>query len=126
MSNSLVTSWTVALPSSPARGISHARILEWVAISYSRGSPGPRDQTHISCIGRQFFTTEPPGKPTYALNQLPKWQHMCLDIKTKQSINPQNPAKALNESYKFTKLLRYSDDRVLLVCYQFISDWLLI
>ena len=126
MSNSLVTSWTVAPPNSPAHGISHARILEWVAISYSRGSSGPRDQTHISCIGRQFFTTKPPGKPTYTLNQLPKWQHMCLDIKTKQSINPQNPAKALNESYKFTKLLRYSDDRVLLVCYQFNSDWLLI
>ena len=29
-----------------------ARILEWVAISFSKGSPGPRDQTHISCSGR--------------------------------------------------------------------------
>ena len=28
------------------------RILEWVAISYSRGSSPPRDQTHMSCISR--------------------------------------------------------------------------
>ena len=30
--------------------ISQARILEWVAISSSRGSPWPRDWTHVSCI----------------------------------------------------------------------------
>ena len=43
----------------PARllvhGIFQARILEWVAISFSRGSSWPRDWTHISCIGRQVF-----------------------------------------------------------------------
>ena len=35
--------------------ILHARILEWVAISFSRGSSQPRDQTSVSsiyCIGR--------------------------------------------------------------------------
>ena len=32
--------------------ISQARILEWVAIFFSRGSSRPTDQTHISCIGR--------------------------------------------------------------------------
>ena len=35
--------------------ISQARILEWVAISFSRGSSQPRDQTRISCIGRQIL-----------------------------------------------------------------------
>ena len=39
-------------PGSFAHGISQARILEWVAISFSRGSSGPRDRTHISWIGR--------------------------------------------------------------------------
>ena len=35
------------------RGISQARILEWVAtIPFSRESSQPRDQTHVSCIGR--------------------------------------------------------------------------
>ena len=35
--------------------IFQAIILEWVAISYPRGSSRPRDQTHISCIGRQIL-----------------------------------------------------------------------
>ena len=43
-------------PGSSVHGILQARILEWVAISSSRGSSWPRDQTHvsgISCTGRQ-------------------------------------------------------------------------
>ena len=39
-------------PGSSAHGISQARILEWVAISFSRGSSLPRDQNQVSCIGR--------------------------------------------------------------------------
>ena len=35
--------------------MSQARILEWVAISSSRGSSQTRDQTHVSCIGRWIF-----------------------------------------------------------------------
>ena len=40
------------LPGSSVHGISQSRILEWVAIPFSRGSSWPRDRTHISCIGR--------------------------------------------------------------------------
>ena len=39
-------------PDSSVHGISQARILDWVAISFSRGSSQPRNQTHISCIGK--------------------------------------------------------------------------
>ena len=45
-------------PGSSVHGISQARILEWVAISFTKGSSWPRDQTHISCvscIGRQIL-----------------------------------------------------------------------
>ena len=49
-------------PSSSVHGISQARILEWVAVSFSRGSSWPRDQTCVSCIAGRFFTTESPGK----------------------------------------------------------------
>ena len=35
--------------------ISQARILEWVAISFSRGSSWTRDRTHVSCISRQIL-----------------------------------------------------------------------
>ena len=38
-----------SLPGSSVRGFSQARILEWVAISFSRGSSWPRDRTHVSC-----------------------------------------------------------------------------
>ena len=41
-------------PGSSVLGISQARILEWVAISSSRGSSWPRDRTWVSCIGRQI------------------------------------------------------------------------
>ena len=54
-------------PACSVRGIFLARILAWVAISYSRGSFWPRDWNSVSCtscIGRQFFTTVPPGKPS--------------------------------------------------------------
>ena len=37
-------------PGSSVHGISQARILEWVAISYSRGSAQPRDWTWVSCV----------------------------------------------------------------------------
>ena len=45
-------------PGSSVRGILQPRILERVAISYSRGSSQPRHQTHISgifCVGRQIL-----------------------------------------------------------------------
>ena len=51
-------------PGSSVHGILQARILEWVTISFSRGSSWPREQTHICSAGR-FFTTEPPGKPEW-------------------------------------------------------------
>ena len=53
--------------SSSVHGISQARILEWVAISFSRGSSWPRDWTHVSCIAGRFFTSKPPGKPILLL-----------------------------------------------------------
>ena len=43
-------------PSSSVYGILQARRLEWVAISLSRGSSQPRDQTQVSCIAGGFFT----------------------------------------------------------------------
>ena len=42
-------------PGSSVHGILQARILEWVAIPFSRGSSWPRDRTQVSCIaGRPF------------------------------------------------------------------------
>ena len=52
-----------SLPGSTVRGISQARILERVAISFSRGSSWPRDQIHVSCTTGGFLPTELLGKP---------------------------------------------------------------
>ena len=38
------------------QGILQARILEWVAFSFSKGSSQPRDRTQVSCIAGRFFT----------------------------------------------------------------------
>ena len=52
------TPWTVALQTPLSTGILQGGILDWVAMSSSRGSSQPRDWTHISyvfCIGRQVL-----------------------------------------------------------------------
>ena len=43
-------------PGSSVHGILQARILEWVAMPSSRGSPQPRDWTHIFDTAGRFFT----------------------------------------------------------------------
>ena len=54
-------SWTLcnpvycSPPASSVHGVSLARTLEWVAISFPRASSRPRDQTWASCIGRQVL-----------------------------------------------------------------------
>ena len=42
-------------PGSSLQGISQARILEQIAISFSRGSSWPKDRTHVSWIGRSVL-----------------------------------------------------------------------
>ena len=43
-------------PGSSVHGILQARILEWVASPFSRGSPWPRDEAQVSYITGRFFT----------------------------------------------------------------------
>ena len=45
-----------SLPGSSGHGIFQARVLEWVAISFFRGSFRPRDQTQVFYIADMFFT----------------------------------------------------------------------
>ena len=53
-------------------GILMARILEWVAVLFSRGSSQPRDQTWVSCIA-DTLPSELPGKPS-------KWDYPSIFI----------------------------------------------
>ena len=54
-----------SLPCSSIHGIFQTRVLEWVAISFSRGSSQPRDRTWVSCIVGRRFTV-------WATREIPK------------------------------------------------------
>ena len=91
-----------SLPNSSVHGVLQARILEWVAVSSSRGSSPPRDWTcisYISCIAGGFFTAEPSEKPwrgvQHILNQT--WASRMTEI---LSLNQQCKQHG---SYGFTK-----------------------
>ena len=51
-----VTPWTIAHQAPLSKGILQVRILEWVALAFSRGSSWARDQTQVSCIAGRFFS----------------------------------------------------------------------
>ena len=58
-------------PGSSVHGIFQARILEWVAISFSRGSSWPRDWTWVSHIsGRFFYCLSHRGSPFNSINSI--------------------------------------------------------
>ena len=53
-----------SLTGSSIHGIFQAKILEWVAISFSRGSSQPRNRTQVYCIvGRCFYRLSHQGSP---------------------------------------------------------------
>ena len=68
-------------PGSSVHGILQVRILEWVAISSSRGSSWPRDQTHVPCIAGGFITG-PPGMPRGVFNfiQMPVVSFLIVPV----------------------------------------------
>ena len=75
MSDSSVTSWTVAHQAPLSLGILQARILEWVAISSSRDFPNPGIEPRSPKLQTDSLQPEPPGKPK-----------RCLDINKKKKI----------------------------------------
>ena len=70
----------------PGPSLHGARILEWVATSFSKGSSWPRDQTHVSCIDRQIFYLWATGKPIIINtgscydNKLPTYEHASCEL----------------------------------------------
>ena len=77
------TPWVIACQAPLSMGFLQARLLEWVAISPSRGSSRPRDRTWGSCIAGRFFTTSTTWEAL--LTSYTKINSKCfkdLDIKT--------------------------------------------
>ena len=53
-----------SLPGSSVHGIFQARVLEWGAMAFSRGSPQPRDRTQVSCIvSKTLYRLSHQGSP---------------------------------------------------------------
>ena len=71
-------------PGSSVHGILQARILEWVAISFSGDLPDPGIET-VSCIGGRFLLSKPPGL-AYCLHSLAffrilySWNHSACNL----------------------------------------------
>ena len=81
------------LPVSSVCGILQARILEWVAIPFSRGSSQPKDQSWVFRTAGRFFMSEPPKEPialevveNIEIYRKRKWVYMY--VKKPYVINP--------------------------------------
>ena len=64
-------------------GILEARILEWVAFPFSRGSTQPRDQSQVSLMARRFFTS-------WATRENPH-QMMTVSTQAPDPLEPKEP-----------------------------------
>ena len=76
VAQSCLTLWDrmdCSLPGSFVHGILQARILEWAAISFSRGSSWPRDRTQVSYIAGRFFTIWATREAFAYMWNLKKW-----------------------------------------------------
>ena len=91
MSDSFVTPWTVCSPPGfSLHGISSARMLEWVAISFSRGSSWLRGQTlHVLCWQADSLPLGHLGKAKISNTYLLMALQMCVST-TDSSLQPQN------------------------------------
>ena len=65
-------------PDSSIHGIFYARVLEWVAISFSRGSSQPRDWTQVSCTAGRRFTVWAPRESRPASDSAGTQEHPAV------------------------------------------------
>ena len=72
-----------SLRGSSVRGISQARILEWAAISFSRGSSPPREGTFVSCLAGGFFVSEPGKVIIHVIHMYIVRTYMCAHMYAK-------------------------------------------
>ena len=94
-----------SLPDSSFHGILWARILEWIAVPFSRGSSWPRDWAWISCIACGFFiiqaTREVP-KTILANQKTASWRSWKVTESLLSLPQPTPPHPTKFNSHKFT------------------------
>ena len=93
-------------PASSVHGIFQVRILEWIAISFSRESSWPQDLICISCLAGRFFTTEPHAKPL---------------VEDRHSVNTYQPEISEMYEWGLVKILKFIEDNLGLALVK--CDW---
>ena len=100
-------------PGSSVHRILQAKILEWVAISSSRGSSWPRDWTWVSCIAGRFFTVwatreTPVTFPFTSIYSLP-YSIVCAHSVVSNSVTPRTIACQVPLSMEFSRQEYWSE-----------------
>ena len=100
-------------PGSSVHGISQARILKWVAISFSRGSSWAKDWTWVSCIAGRFFTVwatreTPVTFPFTSIYSLP-YSIVCAHSVVSNSVTPRTIACQVPLSMEFSRQEYWSE-----------------
>ena len=90
-------------PGSSVHGIFQARVLEWVAISFTRGSSPPRDWTWVSCMAGRFFTN-------WATRKAQKIEYNYTFKKKKKKEYPRTKWSLFQESQTCSILKSHSRD----------------
>ena len=65
-------------PVSSVLGISRIRILEWVAVPFSKASSRPMIESESPDLAGRFFTTESPGEHIKVMSRVQNWEHTML------------------------------------------------
>ena len=74
-------------------------------MSPSRGSSGPRDRAHSSCVGRRFFTPEPPGEPVMPAAGPPvQWRVFLLALSSLLACDTHIPTQLHAHAHASTHL----------------------
>ena len=114
-------------PPVSVHGISQARILEWVAISFSRGYSWPKDETQVSFIDRWIlYCLEPAEKPNklwsggQILLYFPWVEKACLPRKTRIKKLCRRTGR---QEIQWWFFLRFSNFPVASFCLSLRSDW---
>ena len=76
-----------SLPGSSTHGIFKARVLEWVAVFFSRGPSRPRNWTLVfRIVGRRFYHLSRQGSPSVCMCVHPPFGYECVQVYSHQHL----------------------------------------
>ena len=112
VAQSYLTLWDpmdCSLPGSYVHGIFQAIVLEWIAISFSRGSSWPKDRTQVSCIVDRRLTVWATREEFLTVKVMEKSKHLYHPIGTAFQGNKIAP---VDEKLHFIQCKYKRNDRI--------------